>query len=69
MKVRNYKVAEVLILRGADVSVTNKYTGYSPLIYACESGKIELVKMLKERGAKDDQKNYKDETPITVAKK
>jgi len=44
-------ISDVLLKAGADVNLLVGDDGFSPLILACETGNIELVKQLIENGA------------------
>ena len=54
---KSLEICEVILDHGYDPNLLDKYR-YSPLMYACKRGYIEMSKLLINRGAKV---NYPDE--------
>jgi ankyrin repeat protein len=60
-------VIKALIERGADVDKATTDDGQTPLLNACLSGHVEIVKTLLEGGAAIDQSTTDGTTPLYVA--
>jgi len=61
------EVVELLVAKGADVKITDKY-GYTPLHVAASHGQKEIVALLLFAGASvNDQKNQDGVTPLHMA--
>ena len=52
---KNFDIAKILILRGADPNLESNDS--NPLILACEIGNLEIVKLLIQKGARVNCKN------------
>ncbi|MBP2665985.1 MAG: nlpI 2 [Firmicutes bacterium] len=59
-------ILKLLIEKGANVNKADSM-GNTPLIEACEQGKIESVKILLANGANPNQANIKAEKPLDLA--
>ena len=60
------KILKLLIDKGANINKANSL-GNTPLIDACELGKIESVKILLANGANPNQANNKTKKPLDFA--
>ncbi|KAI1889026.1 hypothetical protein AGOR_G00174820 [Albula goreensis] len=60
-------VVRLLLEWGADVNVTLKSTGWSPLMLATLSGKVTVAQQLVERGADPDHVNVLAKTAFEIA--
>ncbi|MEI6808038.1 MAG: ankyrin repeat domain-containing protein [bacterium] len=56
-----------LLDRGTDINQREFLTGHTALVYAAGQGKLELVKMLLERGAEVDLANSGEHTALGLA--
>jgi len=61
------KVAKVLIKKGADLNLSNKF-GWTPLMMAIEHDQPEIAKILIRRKAKIELKNSNGKTALSLAK-
>lgn len=59
-------IVELLIKKGADVNVKNKFCG-TPLTTACENGNLSLVEMLLKNGANVTLEDSNEMVPLTAA--
>ena len=66
----NCRVVKILIENGADISLKSGIRGNTPFHLAVGSGKdaIEVCKVFLDNGAKVDQINYEQYTPLDLAK-
>ncbi len=64
----DFPAINLLLGRGAKVNTTT-IEGVTPLMYASESGSLELVKLLVEKGADINKKPYNGATALIVAAK
>lgn len=62
-------VVRRLIYHKADVSIKEKYLGWSPLHRACEKGHLNVVRVLLDAGANFDEVGESEDTPLHVAVK
>lgn len=65
-----YEFAEFLLSEGADIDETNTtdyYGGYTPLLWAVESGNEKLVSFLVKHGANVNAKSNMGKTPLSIA--
>ena len=62
---KNFDIAKILILRGADPNLESNDS--NPLILACETGNLEIVKLLVQKGARVNCKNKYNITPLSAA--
>ena len=60
-------VCEVLIDAGADIETRENYWGYFPLLFACRSGSLDVVKLLVRAGAEVRVTNYEGDTGLSLA--
>ncbi|MCF8224870.1 MAG: ankyrin repeat domain-containing protein [Bacteroidales bacterium] len=60
------EITEQLLRRGANPNATST-TGNTALMYATESGNIEIMALLIEYGAKVNSPGYKLDTPLLIA--
>lgn len=51
------KIAEILLYHGLSVDATDAF-GWTPMMYASESGKIELIDILIKYGADVNKVNF-----------
>ncbi|EMI56167.1 ankyrin repeat-containing protein [Rhodopirellula sallentina SM41] len=65
MFARHADVVETLVAAGADPNQTDD-DGITPLMIACQSGKLDLVKMLLDHGAMVDAENNMGATAIDI---
>ncbi|MHC1760154.1 MAG: ankyrin repeat domain-containing protein [Negativicutes bacterium] len=61
-------ILKLLIGKGANINIADSM-GNTPLITACELGKLESVKILLANGANPNQANLKAEKPMDLAMK
>lgn len=59
-------LVEFLIAREADVSLADRF-GWTPLLYASESGNVELISFLLKLGANLNDKNRDGKTAVGIA--
>jgi hypothetical protein len=57
----------LLIQQGAKFDACSKYDGDTALHYAASNRAIDGIRLLLEMGAKGDEKNYRGETPLSLA--
>ena len=61
------KYAYNSMLRGAEMDITDRKLGISPLHYACFHGHLDVVKLLIEKGVKIDPCDRSKKTPLFCA--
>lgn len=62
--------AEFLLSKGADIDEKNTmggYKGYTPLFWAVQSGEVDIVKFLAEKGADVNAVAEGGKTPLSIA--
>jgi len=65
LKTKNFDIAKLLILRGANPNIESNDS--NPLMLACEIGNLEIVKLLVQKGAKINSRNKYFTTPLSAA--
>ncbi len=65
---RTVQLARLLIQHGADVNLTEKKFGWSPLMFAAHSGFAEMVALLLKAGARADVTDLDGQTALSLAK-
>ncbi len=65
----NMEVIRLLLDHGVSIDQVDVKTGNTPLHTAVQRGYYDVVEELLKRGAKKDQKNKDDETPLDVARR
>lgn len=68
LRSKNFPVATVLILAGADLEAKEKETGYTALHYAAAYGQFEMVKLLTEKNADLDARDIHGNRPGNLAR-
>lgn len=64
----NLKLVKLLIDRGADVNQYGRVGSETPLHYAAKYGNVELVKLLLKAKADPKAKEWREKTPLDLAK-
>jgi ankyrin repeat protein len=62
------QIADALLAAGADVNAVGRY-GWTPLIEAAFWGRLDMVKLLLERGAKPDATAERGATALSEAER
>jgi len=62
------QIVETLLEAGADVNGVGRY-GWTPLIEAAFWGRLEIVRLLLDRGANADAKAERDATALSEAER
>tara|TARA_B110000259_G_scaffold130501_1_gene147250 strand:- start:1314 stop:2294 length:981 start_codon:yes stop_codon:yes gene_type:complete len=68
-KDKSRNIVKQLIQNGAKINVRDTDEHNTPLHLACDSGDIEIVKLLIKKGANLSKKNKNNETPLDIARK
>jgi ankyrin repeat protein len=66
VKHMDYKMVQLLLLRGADINIANK-DGFTPLMYSAKYEHTEILKLLLDYGASKNIKNKDGKTAIDIA--
>ena len=59
----------MIIKKGCNINIVDETNDMTPLMYAAHYGYLNTVKMLVEKGAKLDKKNYSGNTAYDLAQK
>jgi len=65
----NHFMVEYLLHKGMDVNKTNRKSGFTALMAAASYGRVEIVKLLLEKGANQYVQDAKGFTAIDFARK
>ncbi|MET0293273.1 MAG: ankyrin repeat domain-containing protein [Steroidobacteraceae bacterium] len=63
----NLAVAKQLLAARADVTVTTRLQGLTPLMMACQTGNAAMIELLIKHGANPNQPNAQGTTPLMMA--